>query len=512
MRLISKVTKFISLLFIFNLANADTPVLRLAMTHTTDNSGLMALLNPVFESHTGIKVNAITVSSGQALRLGMQGDADVLLTHAPDDEIKFIEAGFGINRQPVMYNDYVILGPSNDPANISESQTPDAALATIMNSASLFISRGDQSGTHKKELAIWSKLSITPKGKWYLPAGIGMGQALLLASDRQAYILSDRATWIAFQDRSSLKLLFEAEALLKNSYHVYAVNPEKHSHVQLELAKQYIEFITGPIGQQVIADFRIEEQLLFKPVYLKNQEENLVQEEQQRSNYFVDAMLSASKLIFDFDTSLYLVVWTSLKVSLLAVLFASVISIPLGIIVALNQFRGKNLLLACLNTLMALPTVVVGLLLYGLLNRQGLLGDYGLLYTPAAIVIGQCVLIIPVVWNLSIAAVNGADRRLAKTCTSLGATHIQRSFIYMSEVRFALVAAVVAGFGRAIGEVGIAMMLGGNIAGLSRTMTTAIALETSKGDFEFALALGFMLLLVAFIVNIVLHLFQIKNR
>ena len=446
------------------------------------------------------------------LRIGKDGDVDVLLTHLPQDEIDFIKKGYGINRKPVMHNDFILLGPNSDPAKISESQTPEAALANISEYQALFISRGDQSGTHNKELTLWSHLSITPQGDWYIPAGTGMGQALLLASDKQAYILSDRATWLAFKDRLNLQVLFEAPALMKNLYHVYAINPDKHPHVQDELAQQYIDFITGSIGQRVIADFRIEEQQLFYPSQLRIDDKKQIETTNERTNFFLDAILSASKLILDFDASLYFVVWTSLKVSLLAVLFASIISIPLGIVVALNRFRGKNLLLACLNTLMALPTVVVGLLLYGLLNRQGLLGDYGLLYTPAAIVIGQCVLIIPVVWNLSIAAVNGADNRLAQTCKSLGASFFQRCFIYMSEVRFALIAAVVAGFGRAIGEVGIAMMLGGNIAGLSRTMTTAIALETSKGDFEFALALGFMLLLVAFIVNIVLHQFQIRRR
>ncbi|HIF51565.1 MAG TPA: ABC transporter permease subunit [Thiotrichaceae bacterium] len=223
-------------------------------------------------------------------------------------------------------------------------------------------------------------------------------------------------------------------------------------------------------------------------------------------------MSASFKLIVNFDRSLFYVVWTSLKVSLIAVLIAIIFSLPLGVVVALNNFKGKNFLLACLNTLMALPTVVVGLLLYGILNRQGLLGDLGLLYTPTAMVIGQCVLIIPIIWNLCIAAVKSADPRLAKTCSSLGANYFQRSLIYMSEVRFALIAAVVTGFGRAIGEVGIAMMLGGNIDGYTRTMTTAIALETSKGEFEFALALGFMLLLVAFIVNAVLQQFQSKIR
>ncbi len=228
-------------------------------------------------------------------------------------------------------------------------------------------------------------------------------------------------------------------------------------------------------------------------------------------SFFLDATISSFNLIINFDRSLFYVVWTSLKVSLIAVFIATLISLPLGMVVALNNFTGKNFLMACLNTLMALPTVVVGLLLYGILNRQGMLGNMGLLYTPIAIIIGQCVLITPVIWNLSIAAVNSADPRLARTCSSLGANYFQRGIIYMSEVRFALIAAVVTGFGRAIGEVGIAMMLGGNIDGYTRTMTTAIALETSKGDFEFALALGFMLLLVAFIINTMLQQFQLKR-
>jgi len=229
-------------------------------------------------------------------------------------------------------------------------------------------------------------------------------------------------------------------------------------------------------------------------------------------SFFLDATISSINLIVNFDRSLFYVVWTSLMISLIAVVIATLISLPLGVVVALNSFKGKTFLMTCLNTLMALPTVVVGLLLYGILNRQGLLGNMGLLYTPTAIIIGQCVLIFPIIWNLSISAVNSADPRLDRTCSALGASYFQRGIIYMSEVRFALIAAVVTGFGRAIGEVGIAMMLGGNIDGYTRTMTTAIALETSKGDFEFALALGFMLLLVAFIINTVLQQFQLKIK
>ena len=227
----------------------------------------------------------------------------------------------------------------------------------------------------------------------------------------------------------------------------------------------------------------------------------------QRS-FFFNAMRKAFFLIASFDHALWKIVWTSFSVSFVAVVSASVLAVPLGLVVALTTFPGRKLLLGMLNTLMALPTVLVGLLLYGLLNRQGLFGSFGLLYTPVAMIIGQSLLIFPIVWNLSIAAASGADPRLRITCLSLGANFFQQWVIYISEVRFALMAAVTAGFGRAIGEVGIAMILGGNIEGFTRTMTTAIALETSKGEFEFALALGVILLTVALFVNMVLQQFQ----
>jgi len=228
--------------------------------------------------------------------------------------------------------------------------------------------------------------------------------------------------------------------------------------------------------------------------------------------YLVESIVSAIKLIFGLNSEVFVVVWTSIRISVIAVVLASLFSIPMGLVVALQSFPGKRLLVQVLNTLVALPTVVVGLLLYGILSRQGPMGDFGLLYTPTAMVIGQCVLIIPVIWSLAISAANSADPRLSDTCKALGANFTQQGLLFLNEVRFAIMAAVVMGFGRAIGEVGIAMMLGGNIEGFTRTMTTAIALETSKGEFEFALALGMLLLLVAFVVNGLLQRFQYLNK
>ncbi len=182
-------------------------------------------------------------------------------------------------------------------------------------------------------------------------------------------------------------------------------------------------------------------------------------------------------------------------------MLAALIAIPTGITIALNEFRGKQFLQQILNTLMAMPTVVIGLLLYGLFTRQGPMGELGLLYTPAAVVIAECILILPIILNLTIVAVQSSDKRLVPTLKSLGANKIQLASEVLGETRFAVIAAVVAGFGRAIGEVGAAMMLGGNIEGFTRTLTTAIALETSKGEFEFGLALGLLLLIIAFAVN-----------
>ena len=201
-------------------------------------------------------------------------------------------------------------------------------------------------------------------------------------------------------------------------------------------------------------------------------------------------------------------VWTSLYTSSCSIVIASLIGVPTGLWLGLNRFHGRKLVITLLNTLMALPTVVVGLLLFGLLSRQGPLGPLGLLFTPMAMIAGQTVLAAPIVANLVLAAVTGADRRIINTALTLGANRLQAATKLLREIRFGVMAAIIAGFGRVIAEVGVAMMLGGNIRNSTRTMTTAIALETSKGEFAFGLALGMILLSVALIVNLFLNSLQ----
>ena len=224
--------------------------------------------------------------------------------------------------------------------------------------------------------------------------------------------------------------------------------------------------------------------------------------------YWGDSLLTAFELILGFDREVRMAVWTSLYTSSWSIAIAALLGVPIGLWLGLNRFRGRQLLIALLNTLMALPTVVVGLLLFGLLSRQGPLGPLGLLFTPLAMIAGQTVLAAPIVANLVLAAVTGADQRIINTALTLGASRLQAAIQLLREIRFGVMAAVIAGFGRVIAEVGVAMMLGGNIRNSTRTMTTAIALETSKGEFAFGLALGIILLSVALIVNLFLNALQ----
>ena len=228
--------------------------------------------------------------------------------------------------------------------------------------------------------------------------------------------------------------------------------------------------------------------------------------------YLVEALGDSIKLIFSFEGEIYGIVGRSLVFSLTATFLASLFGVPIGFLVGSKRFRGKSELLTVMNTLMALPTVVIGLLAYGFFSRRAPLGFLDLLFSPTAVIIGEFFLSLPIIANLTVSAVQGVDSRAILTAKSLGAGRTMTAWTILMEARFSLLAAIIAGFGRAISEVGSAMMLGGNIRFYTRTMTTAIALETSKGEFGFGLALGFFLLLVVFSINILFHFLQVRGR
>lgn len=245
----------------------DLTLIRLATTTSTDNSGLLNTLLPAFTAETDIKVHVIAVGTGKALRLGRDGDVDVVLVHAPKAEQEFVDSGYGVMRHPVMYNDFVLVGPRSDPAEIGQSGTLRKAFQRLSETKSTFISRGDNSGTHKKERSIWKNTGVIPNGDWYREVGQGMGRVLQMASELDAYTLTDRGTWLAYRDKTQLQVVFEGDAVLHNPYGIIAVNPERYPDINFTGASSLIDWITAKNkGQKMIAEFKISGKQLFKPL------------------------------------------------------------------------------------------------------------------------------------------------------------------------------------------------------------------------------------------------------
>lgn len=241
-------------------------LIRLATTTSTDNSGLLNHLLPAFTADSGYAVHVIAVGTGKALRMGRDGDVDVVLVHAPEAAARFVEAGYGGKRHAVMYNDFVIVGPPDDPAGIGAANTVSKAMRNIAGTETLFVSRGDDSGTHKKELKLWQGGAITPQGEWYREAGQGMGKVLQIASELDAYTLTDRGTWLAYRNKSRLKVLFEGDEMLHNPYGIIAVSASRYPDINHQGALALIEWITSAKGQQLIGDFRTGDTQLFIPM------------------------------------------------------------------------------------------------------------------------------------------------------------------------------------------------------------------------------------------------------
>jgi tungstate transport system substrate-binding protein len=239
--------------------------LRLATTTSTENSGLLAELLPPFEEEHNVIVDVVAVGTGAALELGRNGDVDLVMVHAPGLEREFVEEGYGVERVGFMYNDFVILGPPSDPAGIEGTDSAVDAFEQIADTESVFISRGDNSGTHTKERNIWAEAGIDPSGSWYREAGQGMGAVITMTNDQQAYTLADRGTYLAFRGDIDLEVVVEGDPLLFNPYAVIAVDPERHPHVKRDLAQQLIDFVTSEQGQEIIGNYRVEGEQLFVP-------------------------------------------------------------------------------------------------------------------------------------------------------------------------------------------------------------------------------------------------------
>jgi tungstate transport system substrate-binding protein len=249
-------------------AQAQEKFIVVASTTSTEQSGLFGAILPAFEKETGIKVRVVALGTGQALDVGRRGDADVVFVHAKAAEEKFLAEGHGVKRFPVMYNDFVLIGPKSDPAKVAGGKDIIEALKKIQAAQAPFVSRGDKSGTHMAELELWKASGIDlekAKGPWYRDTGQGMGPALNTAASMNAYLLADRGTWLAFKNRGDLEIVVQGDKKLFNQYGVMLVNPAKHPNVKKDLGQTFIDWLVSPEGQQAIAGYKIGGQQLFFP-------------------------------------------------------------------------------------------------------------------------------------------------------------------------------------------------------------------------------------------------------
>ncbi len=249
-------------------ALAETTI-KLATTTSTENSGLLDILLPAFRETSGIQVLSIAVGTGRALRLGVNGDVDVVMVHAKEAELEFLASGFGTRREEFMYNDFIIVGPDNDPAKLRAHASVTEALSAVASGQALFLSRGDDSGTHKREQSLWLDAGVTPDGNWYREAGQGMGKVLQIASELGAYTLTDRGTWLKVGDRLNLSVLFEADPKLFNHYSVIPVSPVKHPRIKNAAAEVFADWLASAEAQVLIRDYTINGQSAFIPTRLQ---------------------------------------------------------------------------------------------------------------------------------------------------------------------------------------------------------------------------------------------------
>jgi tungstate transport system substrate-binding protein len=259
---------FAALMLVAAPATLAQKFITVASTTSTEQSGMFKHLLPIFQKKTGIEVRVVALGTGQALDMARRGDADVVFVHAKSAEEKFIAEGYGVKRLPVMYNDFVLVGPRSDPAKIAGGKDILEALRKIKGASAAFVSRGDRSGTHMAEIALWKQAKVdiaAEKGPWYRDTGQGMGPALNSASSMNGYILTDRATWISFKNRGDLAILVEGDKRLFNQYGVILVNPEKHKHVKKKMGQAFIDWVVSPDGQKAIADYKIGNDQLFFP-------------------------------------------------------------------------------------------------------------------------------------------------------------------------------------------------------------------------------------------------------
>jgi tungstate transport system substrate-binding protein len=472
-------------------------VLRLATTTSTANSGLLDHLIPGFEKQYNCTVWVTPVGTGQALEMGRRGDVDVLMVHAPAREEEFVKNRYGRARYPVFYNYFVIVGPPDNPAGITTNDNSSEVMNKIFNTHSNFASRGDDSGTHTKERELWEAAGFDYESEidiqgndWYYSVSAGMGDTLIRANELRAYTLSDEGTFWAFEGDLDLEIVLGEDENLLNPYSVIPINPAKFSHVNYRLALQFVDWISENSTQQKIGAYEKDGHQLFIP----NEADLPSIDIPQKKSSDTDRLIGITLL--------------TLYVAGCSTTISSLIGIPIGTYLGLRKTRFSLLIKVFTHTLYGLPPVIAGLLVFILLSRAGPLGDLGILFTPTAMIFAQVILVTPLIIGLSASAIGSIPNVTVDTARTLGAKGYTLLKTLIVESRIGMFTAVMVGFGRAISEVGAVIIVGGNIKWHTQVMTTAIVDETQKGNFDFALVLGGILITLALITSIILTIFQ----
>lgn len=494
----------------------------LACTTSLQDSGLLdRLLADLGESAPNLTVRPVVTGSGKAIALCQRGEADVLIAHAPDAERRLVDQGVVVDRRPILESDFVIVGPPEDSAGLRDKAQASEALAAISAARAAFVSRDDRSGTHQREQALWATTPASPHANpdaadWLIRSGQGMGKTLLLASHRQAYTLTDRPTFLVLQPRLELEILVEGDPRLRNPYHVMRVSSRAFRHVETGGAARLVDWLTGPRAQAIIDDYG--RQQFGRPLFRLPSSPQTdapppgpttpAASPDTGGQLLIRSLSTAVKLITSGDPEVISIVWLTLRISMGATILAVLAGLPLGTLLALGRFPGRRVLLLAARTGMALPPVAVGLVIGLLFWRTGPLGQLGLLYTPWAMALAQLLIALPIVAALTSAAIANLDPALDLQLRALGATPWQRARLLLTEATSPLAAASLAGFGRAVSEVGASLMVGGNIHGETQVLTTASVLKVSRGEFEHALALVMILVLMALGANLIADLLE----
>jgi len=515
---------------------ASAPRLRLAATHTVRDAGLLDPLVSAFEKETGLDVESVVFATGQVLALGARGDADVLLVHDRAAESRFVAAGHATSRGDAFWNRFLVVGPPFEedaaPAwerayrtleeTLHASGTPDPAtgelghatmrirpsaaayLRCLSKFEGPYVSRGDDSGTHRKERALLAGVRTPWPG--YLEAGQGMAGTLRVADRRRAATLTDEATWLRMRASLDLVPRVEGDFALRNDYGALLVAPAGGA-APSEAARRLYAWLTGPSCRAVVTAFSIEGRRAFfapderaptaTPIGPGELPAPTPGAPPALTDVFVDGTRQALRLLVSGDADTWHAVWLSLWTAALAVLCGACVGVPFGTWVGLMRPKGAGLVVFGLRVGMSVPTVVIGLVLYGVLCRRGVLGGLDLLYTPTAILIGDTLLAAPILASHAHAAAASLDPRVHETVRTHGGGTSLTLRLAMAELRPSTTAAVLSAFGRCISEVGIALAVGGSIRLHTRTLPALVTLETSKGEFGLALAPGLILVIIA---------------